>query len=583
MRSAPWVVVLLVGCSDPSETGGGGAGQPVPVTGSSGAGTPSSGSGPGTADDAALVRASLPTRMACGATAAAAVEIRNTGTATWTRAAGYKLGAVDDSDPLYTADTRVWLGDDESVAPGASHVFGFTLTAPTTPGTYTTDWRMVHEGVGWFGPVAESDVVVSCAPGKRTGLVKLDDHSLLDDQGRFNALGTTLFWAAWAYKFDKDKLDKNLAFLAANGFDYIRALGVVGDYQAPDYWDGREIDWHWPDYDAVIAGVTDLAYDTYGLRVEWTLIGDGQVTVPATAERYALVDRFLAMSVGREQKIIHFEIANESWQNGFGGSDGVAELRALSQYMRGKTDILVAASAPPNVDDCSEFDAIYAGDVADLATVHFDRDTSKVDGSWRPVRQPWGYADCAGNLVGSNNEPIGPGSSVASENDPVRLVAAALATYVSNIPLYVFHTKAGVRGDTDLWDMPGATAFLPMKQKQIVPGGLASWSRKNAHWGDSPFKAYAGDAGGLYPNTMWPDLTEPTSGAVRAYGGVDQNDFFVVPFGILGSLVLEPRKDVAFDVIDPMTGNVVSQHALGAGESLTLSGAEVFVLRGKYQ
>jgi hypothetical protein len=30
-------------------------------------------------------------------------------------------------------------------------MFSFTMTAPATPGTYTTDWRMVHDGLEWFG------------------------------------------------------------------------------------------------------------------------------------------------------------------------------------------------------------------------------------------------------------------------------------------------------------------------------------------------------------------------------------------------------------------------------------------------
>src|SRR5688572_7198484 len=49
-------------------------------------------------DSAELVMASLRSSLACGAGFDAAVVMRNTGSATWTRAADYKLGAVDDSD-----------------------------------------------------------------------------------------------------------------------------------------------------------------------------------------------------------------------------------------------------------------------------------------------------------------------------------------------------------------------------------------------------------------------------------------------------------------------------------------------------
>ena len=67
----------------------------------------------------------------------------------------------------------------------------------------------------------------------------------------------------------------------------------------------------WPDYDKVIAGLTDLAYDKYGLRVQWTLFGGAPSTPPGRA-REALVDRFATMSRGREHKIFAFEIANEA-------------------------------------------------------------------------------------------------------------------------------------------------------------------------------------------------------------------------------------------------------------------------------
>src|SRR5262249_3640294 len=155
--------------------------------------------------------------------------------------------------------------------------------------------------------------------------------------GPFVGLGASLFWAAWGFENDRAMLERALDTLRAGGFQYFRALGVVGDPSAPDSWDGREIDSHWPDYDDVIAGVTDLAWKTYGLRVEWTIIADGGVTVPTDADRRALVDRFVAMSKGREEEIVYFEIANEAFKNGFDGAAGIDELRALSADLKSRT------------------------------------------------------------------------------------------------------------------------------------------------------------------------------------------------------------------------------------------------------
>jgi len=114
-------------------------------------------------DDAEIVSIDLPTVLSCGATYWASIEVRNIGQATWTRADGYKLGTVDDADPLYGPDTRVWLDEADSIAPGQTHTFEFELVAPGSGAVYTTDWQMVHEAVAWFGEATSESVDVSCS------------------------------------------------------------------------------------------------------------------------------------------------------------------------------------------------------------------------------------------------------------------------------------------------------------------------------------------------------------------------------------------------------------------------------------
>lgn len=117
-------------------------------------------------DRAQLVSATLPAALACGATFNAAVTLQNLGSTTWTAAGGYRLGAVADTDPFAVngvpGEVRVPLPPGVTLAPGQSHTFAFTLRAPAQAGTYRTDWRMVHDGVGWFGPTAASDAAVTC-------------------------------------------------------------------------------------------------------------------------------------------------------------------------------------------------------------------------------------------------------------------------------------------------------------------------------------------------------------------------------------------------------------------------------------
>ena len=189
-------------------------------------------------------------------------------------------------------------------------------------------------------------------------------RAVADAAGPFNALGATLFWGAWGYKFDRPRLERNLHVLSAAGIDYVRVLGSVGGAS----WEDRETDPRWPDYDAIIAGMTDLAYDRYGMRVQWTLFGGAPSTASATS-RTALVDRFAALARGREHKIFAFEIANEAWQNGFRGAEGLLELRTLATRLNDKTSVLVALSSPQGNAAC----ATYAGAGADAMTLHYDR------------------------------------------------------------------------------------------------------------------------------------------------------------------------------------------------------------------
>jgi hypothetical protein len=129
--------------------------------------------------------------------------------------------------------------------------------------------------------------------------------------------------------------------------------------------------------------------------------------------------------------------------------------------------------------------------------------------------------------------------------------------------------------------MVGSDAFVHLES--IVPTELASWSRRNAHWADSPFVVYAEEADGdVHADQMWVDLDDPVGGVVRAYGGVSGNDFFVFPMGILNHVLLEARRDMSFEVIEPITGATLDTVTLSAGQQHTLSGYTALVLKGSF-
>src|SRR5687768_9758315 len=86
---------------------------------------------------------------------------------------------------------------------------------------------------------ADASVPIDAGSVVRSGPVRLVGRELHDDGGPFVALGASYFSAAWAYRNDRPRLERNLAWLRDHGFHYIRALGLVGDPAGADFWDDR--------------------------------------------------------------------------------------------------------------------------------------------------------------------------------------------------------------------------------------------------------------------------------------------------------------------------------------------------------
>jgi len=422
-------------------------------------------------------------------------------------------------------------------------------------------------------------------------LVCLAGKSLRDNNGAFLGLGASYFQALRRAKFDRARLSSDMALLAEKGFNYVRILSMVN-------WDGLEIApvsftnsaGHpvegWSDYWRQFRDLLDLV-SQHGLRAEVTVFADAQYVMPGKSARQAHLDGILANIAGREHKILHLEVANEAWQNGFPGAQGVADLREFTQYLAERTSVPVAITSNDDTSDAG-IAAIYGGSAADLATVHFSRDTGTIEGGWLPVR------DCyrAGNLPGvppvSSNEPIGPGSSVSSENDPIKLCAAAVFAYIANLPAYVYHSRAGVYGYVNCCPPSGGevrfenTAGINAYQylRQLLPPDLASWVRNDGLESSAPFTVFCNGQANRY----WPDVSSPTNGCDRNIGSAKGREFVCFPMGILGSGVpLQSRRPVRFQVFNPLTGEVISNLTLNVGSQVTLTqGPGAWILKGNF-
>jgi hypothetical protein len=89
------------------------------------------------------------------------ITMKNVGNTTWTAGSAYRLGSQNPQDNMMWGLNRVVLPSD--VPPGASVTLTFDVIAPAKSGTYNFQWRMVQDGVEWFGPLTPN-VSVSVKP-----------------------------------------------------------------------------------------------------------------------------------------------------------------------------------------------------------------------------------------------------------------------------------------------------------------------------------------------------------------------------------------------------------------------------------
>jgi hypothetical protein len=121
-------------------------------------------------DQAYFVSQTMPTSLNVGQVQSVAVTMANTGNSTWTAAAAYKLGTQNPPDNLTWGLGRAYLPGSASILPGQQFTFTFNITAPSSPGTYNLQFRMLREGVAWFGDYTTNVRVSVGAPCVLTDL-----------------------------------------------------------------------------------------------------------------------------------------------------------------------------------------------------------------------------------------------------------------------------------------------------------------------------------------------------------------------------------------------------------------------------
>ncbi|MDR6674516.1 RHS repeat-associated core domain-containing protein [Xanthomonas sp. 1678] len=114
----------------------------------------------GPINKAHFIDQNVPSQMEAGKTYNVSLRMRNAGNTTWNSAAGYALGALNDS--TVWGSHRLSLPGD--IGPGATAVISAQVRAPTAPGVYNFQWQMVQDGVEWFGVYTTNVPVTVVAP-----------------------------------------------------------------------------------------------------------------------------------------------------------------------------------------------------------------------------------------------------------------------------------------------------------------------------------------------------------------------------------------------------------------------------------
>lgn len=393
--------------------------------------------------------------------------------------------------------------------------------------------------------------------GRVVGLAR----NIVDDGGIFFPLGFSFFWALWGWKHDRDRAEQNMQYMAEKGFDYFRHFCEVGG----GTWADRTINPMDPDFENLYADMVDTAYEKYGLRQEVTLFAGGTGTDYDRA-----TDKFRSVMESRQHMIVDVEISNED--NG----PSHDEQRRLVQKIRSWYQGLVATSSFGERDS----------DVANFCTDHLDR--AYGDGGWRAVRQPWdvkGYKH-----PGSQNEPIGPHSSVAETWDPLRLCMLRAVGILCGMTGFVLHTGAGVRGGgaadlarspsrrANFWEYGIDEIVAALRAvESVIPLQTANWTKTRHHWDDHPLRT----------DNIWPDGFD--HGVVRAHAAYSDREFVVMPFGVKNYDHLKAKRDCEVQIFDPMTGVSIERHELSAGELLRIEGAtdpeasEAYIITGTFK
>ena len=106
-----------------------------------------------------ITQQNVPALLRLNQNATVNVTMKNIGLTTWTKASGYKLGSQNTQDNTVWGFNRVELSDTDAILPGQEKTFQFEITAPNIAGNNNFQWKLIKEGVEWFGGLTPNKTI----------------------------------------------------------------------------------------------------------------------------------------------------------------------------------------------------------------------------------------------------------------------------------------------------------------------------------------------------------------------------------------------------------------------------------------
>ena len=148
-------------------------------------------------NNAQFISQTVPSTLTAGEEFNVSIVMKNTGTTTWSTANSYRLGSQTPTDNTNWGATRITLPAG-NVAPNEQVTITATLTAPLNQNPGNFQWKMVQDGVEWFGQQTElveitiPDAVVDNAQFiSQTVPTTVQSNQTFNVQLTFKNIGTT--------------------------------------------------------------------------------------------------------------------------------------------------------------------------------------------------------------------------------------------------------------------------------------------------------------------------------------------------------------------------------------------------------